>query len=162
MLFFQSIKAVIVTPFADECLTTSGPSSGMKCIFPFKFRGETYNACKSDISPAPNGDPWCSTKVDNDGVHIGGQGNWGVCSQACPVTSVKEGCNCVFPFRYEGISHNACTYESTLNASWCSTANDDQGNQIDGYWATCSQECPFESANDPKSDEIAKDGRCIV
>ena len=150
---------MIVTPFADECLTTSGPSSGMKCIFPFTFGGKTYDVCTRVQSLASNGDPWCPAKVDDYGAYIPGQGNWGRCSQACPV---EEGCNCVFPFRYEGISHNACTYESTLNASWCSTKNDDQGNQIDGYWATCSQECPFELANDPKSDEMAKDGTCRV
>ena len=160
MLFFRSINAVIVTLFADECLTTSGPSSGMKCIFPFTWYGETYDACTREQFPGSNGEPWCSTKVDDDGVHIGGQGNWGGCSQACPE---EEGCNCIFPFRYLGITHKACTMQnSPINMPWCSTMNDDQGNQVDGYWATCSPECPFELANDPKSDEIAKDGMCIV
>ena len=27
---------------------------------------------------------WCSTKVDNELEHIGGQGNWGFCRQSCP------------------------------------------------------------------------------
>ena len=32
---------------------------------------------------------WCSTKVDNNLEHIGGQGNWGFCRQSCPtITSV--------------------------------------------------------------------------
>ena len=154
----------------------------MKCIFPFTLGGETFDVCTRQVSLASNGDPWCPTKVDDDGAYIIGQGNWGRCSQACPV---EEGCKCVFPFKYNGITHNACTYESTMNSSWCSTKVDDQGQDI-GYWATCSPECPFELANDPKSetpqnpttqvtqnylkelandtknDEIAKDGRCIV
>ena len=27
---------------------------------------------------------WCSTKVDNELEHVGGQGNWGFCRQSCP------------------------------------------------------------------------------
>ena len=27
---------------------------------------------------------WCSTKVDDELEHIGGQGNWGFCRQSCP------------------------------------------------------------------------------
>ena len=27
---------------------------------------------------------WCSTKVDNQLEHVGGQGNWGFCRQSCP------------------------------------------------------------------------------
>ena len=27
---------------------------------------------------------WCSTKVDDNLEHIGGQGNWGFCRQSCP------------------------------------------------------------------------------
>ena len=28
--------------------------------------------------------PWCSTKVDDNGTHIGGQGKWGYCDSKCP------------------------------------------------------------------------------
>ena len=27
---------------------------------------------------------WCSTKVDSRGVHVGGNGNWGICADNCP------------------------------------------------------------------------------
>ena len=27
---------------------------------------------------------WCSTKVDDQLEHVGGQGNWGFCQQSCP------------------------------------------------------------------------------
>ena len=34
---------------------------------------------------------WCSTKVDNNLEHVGGEGNWGFCRQSCPtITSVKN------------------------------------------------------------------------
>jgi len=29
--------------------------------------------------------PWCSTKVDADGNHISGKGNWGNCGPECPM-----------------------------------------------------------------------------
>ena len=29
--------------------------------------------------------PWCSTKVDRNGEHISGQGNWGNCDETCPL-----------------------------------------------------------------------------
>ena len=63
----------------SNCATNGGPSSNVSCIFPFKFNGVTYNECALDSDGY-----WCSTKVDSSGVHIGGQGNWGICSQGCP------------------------------------------------------------------------------
>ena len=33
---------------------------------------------------------WCSTKVDNELEHIGGQGNWGFCRQSCPPITPME------------------------------------------------------------------------
>ena len=63
-----------------NCTTNGGPSSNVSCTFPFILSGVTYNECAFDIEGY-----WCSTKVDYSGVHIGGQGNWGICSQGCPV-----------------------------------------------------------------------------
>ena len=67
-----------------DCITNSGPSSGKKCIFPFIYRGDTYTKCiringQSDRS-------WCSTKVDSNNRHIGGEGNWGYCDDNCETT----------------------------------------------------------------------------
>ena len=59
----------------------AGASPGKECIFPFKFRGVTHNAC---AQPFTSGyEPWCSTKVDDDGVHMGAQ-DWGDCNENCP------------------------------------------------------------------------------
>ena len=66
-------------PTVPGCNTVSGPSANMPCIFPFRFRGVTYNECALDSDGY-----WCSTAVDAAGDHIGGQGNWGICSQDCP------------------------------------------------------------------------------
>ena len=64
-------------------MTVSGADPNKPCIFPFKFDGITWNTCTNVDDPsAPF---WCSTKVDDEGNHIGGQGNWGNCASNCPM-----------------------------------------------------------------------------
>ena len=48
-------------------------------MFPFIFDGKIHRGCPKD-----NDGYWCSTKVDSKGVHIGEQGNWGLCGENCP------------------------------------------------------------------------------
>ena len=58
------------------------------CVFPFRYRGVVYNNC-TDVDDAPV--PWCSTKTNGDGQHIGGDGNWGECTKGCKkVTRRKQ------------------------------------------------------------------------
>ena len=120
-------------------MTAAGPSSGFKCTFPFKFDGINFNACTLTLSPT--GIPWCSTKVDDDGTHIGGQGNWGECSSKCPI---DKSCKCKFPFIWNGLTHNACTMHSSPGEPWCSLKVDDKGQHVKGYGTVCSSECPVE------------------
>jgi len=63
------------------CRTKSGPSPNQPCIFPFTWNGKTYNGCP--IDPEDSSERWCSTKVDSNGNHITGQGNWGHCNSKC-------------------------------------------------------------------------------
>ena len=152
----QIIRVSII--FIGECLTSAGPSSGERCIFPFTWFEKTYNVCTHDGHTGLaeiNGEPWCSTKVDEDGTHISGQGNWGRCGQACPE---EEGCNCIFPFTYQGITHSACTLHDSVNIigkrmPWCSITLDAFGNHIlssYGNFASCSHKCPFERGKNYK------------
>ena len=66
--------------FTDKCITVDGADNGTTCVFPFRYSGLTYKACtmKSDVRP------WCSTLIDDDGVHVPGQGKWGYCDPDCP------------------------------------------------------------------------------
>ena len=66
-----------------ECKTVSGPDDNKPCIFPFRFKGINYHTCT--LEQATNGAPWCSTRVDKYGNHIGGQGNYGECAPNCPL-----------------------------------------------------------------------------
>ena len=63
-------------------MTITGPSTNAPCVFPFTFNDVTYHECVLDIDGT-----WCSTEVANDGVHVSGQGKWGICGQGCPIPS---------------------------------------------------------------------------
>ena len=77
-------------PLAVSCETIpGGPQVNVTCVFPFKIKNDrgndaTYVGCtldeRSDI-------PWCSTKVDELGFHVGksNKGHWGYCGQECPL-----------------------------------------------------------------------------
>ena len=65
----------------SSCRTVGGPSQGKFCQFPFTFAGERRTGCISDTDP--DGRLWCSTEVDDDGLHIGGGGHWGYCPSNC-------------------------------------------------------------------------------
>ena len=83
------------------CVVREGPNQGRPCVFPFLWRhtGVTYTGCAFDKSRDIA--PWCSTKVSLaptcappdcplqtvGGVHQSGQGEWGYCSPACPLSA---------------------------------------------------------------------------
>merc|ERR550532_1228802 len=56
-------------------------SNGKLCKFPFEFRGKVFASCTTDFDPENRS--WCSTKVDSQGVHISGQGEYGYCPASC-------------------------------------------------------------------------------
>ena len=64
------------------CETVSGPKVGAACVFPFTYQGRRYNGCPVD--PEDLSKRWCSTLVDGNGLHVGGQGEYGHCAPACP------------------------------------------------------------------------------
>ena len=75
-----------------ECMATalSGPLSGppneeeRKCIFPFTYKGKTYNQCTTDHAISKGPRAWCATKVDPQGNVI--DANRADCNQGCPGT----------------------------------------------------------------------------
>ena len=67
-----------------RCLTTGGGNAGKICVFPFNFDGVTYNGCTTVIDDKL----WCST-LTNNGVHVGGQNQWGYCNSQCPVDEAE-------------------------------------------------------------------------
>ena len=51
------------------------------CTFPFIYEEVKYYNCT--VVNDPDGKPWCSTKVDDDGNHVQSGGYWGHCGQDC-------------------------------------------------------------------------------
>ena len=64
-----------------SCTVSSGPAVGKQCVFPFTFQGTTYTSCTTDGDD--DGKLWCSTLVDNRGIHVSGQGQFGFCDTSC-------------------------------------------------------------------------------
>merc|ERR1712066_662995 len=75
---------------SSTCTTVSGPATGAACVFPFTFSGTTYVSCTEWIYGGENqGSKWCSTKVDSQGVHVNGEGNYGFCGTDCNIDTVS-------------------------------------------------------------------------
>ena len=73
--------------------------TNLPCVFPFTYKGVTYNTCTSVDHPEEY--EWCSTKIDKNGNHVTEGVNWGVCrgdscprNQTCPSTwtQLELGC----------------------------------------------------------------------
>ena len=144
----------------DSCITTRETEHYMsakrctKCVFPFTDKkGKTHTSCAS--KPLKN--PWCATKIDENGVIKEGQ--WGYCNmdkctdeltQACAVDSCittkesKNACSkCVFPFTdKKGKTHTSCATKPLKNP-WCATKTDENGVIEEGQWGFCDEsKCP--------------------
>ena len=73
----------LVFPLVFTCTTKTGPDPNKSCQFPFKYDGITYNQCTTDGNEENETLAWCSTKVDNSGNHVAGQGKYGFCEPKC-------------------------------------------------------------------------------
>ena len=62
----------------------------MECIFPFILDNVTHNACTDHGNDNPEWEPWCSTKVDESGVHNWDSEHWGDCGPECPFEPGKH------------------------------------------------------------------------
>ena len=66
----------------EVCLTSSDSADPEKdCVFPFTLDNVTYVGCP--LHPEEKTRRWCSTKTDENGVHIKNEGVWGYCTSGC-------------------------------------------------------------------------------
>ena len=66
----------------SNCKTVpGGPKEQAPCKFPVIFKGKWHDEC---IWEKNEEKPWCSTKTNKKGFHVGGQNNWGYCGPNCP------------------------------------------------------------------------------
>lgn len=65
-----------------SCLTNEeGPVKNKPCVFPFILNGRKYTKCTKDYDARKR--PWCSTQVDEMGIHMPKRGQWGYCNNDC-------------------------------------------------------------------------------
>ena len=71
----------------DICKTkddqSGGAIAGAVCKFPFIYFGNTYNGCIRYGSKDEHVHSWCPTALDQHGVYVTGQKDWGICSDVC-------------------------------------------------------------------------------
>ena len=81
-----SILILSLAPFvhADCIVEDKSTKEQASCVFPFTFNykdsngtniNQTFYGCTTNLDPDDK--PWCSTKVDSDGLHQ--HGHWGHC-----------------------------------------------------------------------------------
>lgn len=66
----------------QPCLTVGGPDPLERCVFPFTYRGERFNACALDDSSAA----WCPTRAGG----FSSFAHSGLCGPGCPVESARR------------------------------------------------------------------------
>ena len=78
----------------SECFTKGGPETGKLCVFPFTYKGTTYQKCTG----IEHDRLWCSTEVDDSRVHV--KNKWGNCGDRCNQSKVPDGMHLVFQAYY--------------------------------------------------------------
>jgi hypothetical protein len=85
--FFVSLTAAL-----EGCVVTDGANNGTECVFPFIYNNTKYSGCilEANSEFSFEIESWCSTEVDQLGVHVSGKGKWGHCSSKCPLSESEE------------------------------------------------------------------------
>ena len=134
-----------------DCRTIGGPvGPGSQCQLPFIFQGTTYFGCPVDL--VDNTKTWCSTKIDENGVHVSGQGAYGFCSSTCP-KHVEDQAPIDVPTT---CSNSAEECRPTVQCAFQFTPNELRSKmckQADGSTGTCCQAITEIESNGP---ELAK------
>ncbi|KAM3820773.1 epididymal sperm-binding protein 1-like [Vipera latastei] len=97
------------------------------CVFPFIYKGETYNSC---TKVANDNRPWCATTPNYD---ISPQ--WKNCATE-EYGGNSGGKRCVFPYTYKKRTYYTCTNEDAeMGRFWCATTGSYDN---DGQWSYCA------------------------
>jgi len=101
--------------------------SNKKCVFPFKWNGNTYRTCTADGWHSL----WCATSVHGD-QSVNDYGDCRCCDYKTP--SGK----CVFPWKKDDIELNTCT-DMDHSQLWCATGVNSRKEYT--HWDNCNLEC---------------------
>ena len=98
-----------------------GDNAETRCIFPFTYWGQTYDAC-SNIDTGSPGYFWCPTQMPKgESVFDKTSGHkWGYCNiKRANVRSTHVRKDCVFPFMYKSSVMYTCV--GYMGYTWCPT-----------------------------------------
>ncbi|XP_029468601.1 matrix metalloproteinase-9 [Rhinatrema bivittatum] len=115
---------------SERLFTYGGNSDGAKCVFPFIFDGESYDACTKE--GREDDYRWCSTTANYDQDK-----KFGFCPNrdTAVIGGNSQGEPCVFPFTFMGKSYSSCTSEGRGDRKlWCSTTS---SYDADKKWGFC-------------------------
>ena len=59
---------------------------------------------------------------------------------------------CVFPFKYNGKTHNSCTMDGESKL-WCSTKVDQNGQYLKNQWGFCGEDCENKGEQDEQESQ---------
>jgi len=158
----KNLSNLPLTHLQQKILKSCKTKTGDRCVFPFKYLGVTHYQCTYADSP----NPWCATQKDSKGEVVFNK--WGDCNistlsscQAESLASSPVSCitssgprpnqDCVFPFRYLGVTYTACTHLGPQIIPWCSTKTTLTGNHVEGEYGFCPISCPVDSECTPGS-----------
>ncbi|XP_034508860.1 matrix metalloproteinase-9-like, partial [Ailuropoda melanoleuca] len=115
---------------SELLFTYGGNSDGDKCVFPFIFDGESYDACTKE--GRSDGYRWCATTANFDKDK-----KYGFCPNrdTAVIGGNSQGDPCVFPFVFLEETYNSCTSDGRGDRKlWCATT----GNyDTDKKWGFC-------------------------
>merc|ERR1712154_661452 len=155
-LAFRLDSRIPASRIPNSCVTGTGST----CVFPFKYKDVEYYECTYAESPLP----WCATQTDSSGSVV--TGKWGDCQistssscTACTTTGgPASGQDCVFPFTYNGVTHNSCADwvygGQTSGTTWCSTKVDSSGVHVnnEGNYGFCPDSAQCTTSVAPRSN----------
>ena len=76
----KMIRILLLAEGTSVCKTTGGAVANAKCVFPFTYKGITYQTCTYFGGYIRQ--PWCATETNAQGGYISKK--WGLCEPGCP------------------------------------------------------------------------------
>jgi len=134
--FLRQRRSTNVCATAESWNRLTNTDPGKRCIFPFEYKGVTYNACTDVDSEKVSSTKflWCATEVNQDGKILEDSWNWGECNSYCTKSgslmvsstgAAKDVCDtCLGTYELTGqISNSRVVYKHQNNERYLHFSN---------------------------------------
>merc|ERR1712083_1277020 len=148
------IVASVAAVSGLSCFCGTAPCQTPTCCDSGRY---TKDACGCCLTCAQPEDGDCGGPFQTTGTCAAGLR----CLRKCGCKTVT-GKSCIFPFIYNGVTHNKCTDTGSENgAVWCATNVDKNGEVVRNTWEDCSEGCPGTAFECNESFLFNVDGKCV-